>query len=91
LEHEREDVGVSPDIVGEESVASGHVCFVDKESAEEEEGDDEWGDEDGRVPSFDRGLGESEDKAGGQHACSIVVMARDDLQDKTSDEDGHTT
>jgi hypothetical protein len=71
LEHEREDVGVSPDIVGEESVASGHVGFVDKESAEEEEGDDEWGNEDGGVPSFDWGLGESEDKAGSQYECLV--------------------
>jgi hypothetical protein len=63
LEHEREDVGVSPDVVGEQSVTSGKVGFIDKKPSEEEEGNDKGSDKDGRVPAFDRRLGEAENEA----------------------------
>jgi hypothetical protein len=36
----------------------GKVCFVDEESGAEEEGDNEGGDENGRIPTLNRGLGE---------------------------------
>lgn len=62
LEDEREDVGETPDIVWEQRIPSRHVVFPDKESNEEEDGDDERGDEDGGIPAVGGGLGEAEDE-----------------------------
>lgn len=63
MEHEWEKVGERPDIMREKSVSVRQVCFIDKESGAEEEGNDEGCDKDGGIPTLDRSLSERKDEA----------------------------
>lgn len=46
----------------QKGVAAGQVSLIHQEGGHEHDGDDEWGDKDGRVPAVDRGLREAEDE-----------------------------
>lgn len=46
----------------QQRVAFGHLHLPEEESDEQHEGNDEWRDEDCRVPAFDWGLSEAENE-----------------------------